>query len=483
MKKSNVLRRAGAVAGVVALSCGVFVGGVAAAPADSETVVEDSVSVDDVVDEGAAAGSDDEVMKPAALEDEVEKPPAPMVGAQTVAPGGLITGSARGVDSVEVSSEFGVVVLPVDGAGKFSFGAPSDSGEYEYSAVAIVDGVRSVETDFTVRVVVSDDDNSDDDGDVSERSIDVSPEKLFSDEFVKRNAVLVSVGGFAEDDVVRLRVAGRGAVAGLELNDRADSNGEVVFPIYGNSPSQHSAYVGEYSVSVSGAGDADGVDPLVGSFSVVARDSDDGGSDNEVVKPAAPVIEDQTVAPGGDVVGSAVGAEKVEVVNEGETSSNSQKMHVDEDGEFSFGAPSDPGEYEYSAVAIADGVRSDSTDFTVRVVVSDDDNTDESDNGTDDNEDSETVVGSGSDDDDVLVDEDTDSEKPVVPKESSEKVVEDDGVKRGGSDDDDSVRRAGAEDRESLPYTGVEMTALAAGVALLVVGGAAVFFSRRKLQQ
>jgi hypothetical protein len=60
----------------------------------------------------------------------------------------------------------------------------------------------------------------------------------------------------------------------------------------------------------------------------------------------------------------------------------------------------------------------------------------------------------------------------------------DDGDSDGGSDDngsgDDGSDRNGSDDGGQLPRTGAELGALAAGAALLAVGGAAVVISRRR---
>lgn len=115
-----------------------------------------------------------------------EAPDSPVIETKTVGKGGVITGqavpgaqvrigwkalpadsNAKSVASATSANQddvapAGEVTVTADSAGKFSLKAPSEEGTFEYTAVAIVDGIESKPGQFTI--VVQDDADEGDSG-------------------------------------------------------------------------------------------------------------------------------------------------------------------------------------------------------------------------------------------------------------------------------------------------------------------------------
>ncbi|MCD1284546.1 LPXTG cell wall anchor domain-containing protein [Brevibacterium sp. GP-SGM9] len=257
--------------------------------------------------------------------------------------------------------------------------------------------------------------------------------------------------------------------------------------------------------------------------------------------PDAPEAKDQTIEPKGDVKGKAAAGAEVKVewhAAKGAQAAKdgSETVKADKDGNFTLEGPEAEGDYDYSATAVVDGQESDSTDFTVTVkedetetpapvereinvdpkeiaasdFVKEDKGVTVSVKGFEEGEKVTLKVASGpenvkgitldetaneegvaafsiygtSDSDpsvylgkyDVQVTgaNDTDDEKALA---GSFNVVEDEDGNGGGNGGDDDGNGDGGSD---LPRTGAELTGLAAGAGLLVVGGTAVFLTLRR---
>ncbi|KZE09963.1 MULTISPECIES: S1 family peptidase [Brevibacterium] len=230
---------------------------------------------------------------------------------------------------------------------------------------------------------------------------------------------------------------------------------------------------------------------------------------------------------------SKAGANGTQAASEG-----SKTVKADADGNFALEGPEAPGKYDYSAVAVVDGQQSEATTFTVTVeeektetpapverditvdpkeiaasdfvkkdkavtisvkgfdegekvslkLVSGPENVkgielDETANA--DGEARFSIYGTSASDPSVYVGKydvsvtganDTEDESALS---GSFKVVADDQGNGGGSDDG----KDGGDGGSDLPRTGAELTGLAAGAGLLLVGGAAVVLTMRRVKK
>ncbi|GAB3045928.1 hypothetical protein [Sediminivirga luteola] len=113
----------------------------------------------------------------------------------------------------------------------------------------------------------------------AERALAIDPETVSIADFVdQEKGVTITATGFAEGEVVTLEVvAGPENVTGIELTEVADETGTVVYRVYGANAAQPEVYIGQYDVEVTGAEDeANGAEPLTGSFTVASATSDPG---------------------------------------------------------------------------------------------------------------------------------------------------------------------------------------------------------------
>ncbi|SMX86268.1 LPXTG cell wall anchor domain-containing protein [Brevibacterium aurantiacum] len=290
----------------------------------------------DAKDADADAGADAKDANADA--DGSDTPEAPKVGDQTVEEGGQITGKTEANAKVKLdwkpasgthkTAPEGSVTVTADAEGNFTTEAPSEAGEYAYTATATTDAGTSKATSFTVTVEAAADEaeadtdgataaadagaeadaaadgaeadagaaadaknaesNADSDGSKdgeapAERKISIEPKEIAASDFVKKDkGVQIKVQGFEEGENVSLEVvAGPENVEGITLDETANENGVAAFSIYGTNASDPSAYLGKYDVQVTGANDTDDEKALSGSFTVVAdEDGNGGGSDD-----------------------------------------------------------------------------------------------------------------------------------------------------------------------------------------------------------
>ncbi|AOP53337.1 Putative peptidoglycan bound protein (LPXTG motif) [Brevibacterium aurantiacum] len=290
----------------------------------------------DAKDADADAGADAKDANADA--DGSDTPEAPKVGDQTVEEGGQITGKTEANAKVKLdwkpasgthkTAPEGSVTVTADAEGNFTTEAPSEAGEYAYTATATTDAGTSKATSFTVTVEAAADEaeadtdgataaadagaeadaaadgaeadagaaadaknaesNADSDGSKdgeapAERKISIEPKEIAASDFVKKDkGVQITVEGFEEGENVSLEVvAGPENVEGITLDETANENGVAAFSIYGTNASDPSAYLGKYDVQVTGANDTDDEKALSGSFTVVAdEDGNGGGSDD-----------------------------------------------------------------------------------------------------------------------------------------------------------------------------------------------------------
>ncbi|SDS84140.1 LPXTG-motif cell wall anchor domain-containing protein [Brevibacterium siliguriense] len=235
----------------------------------------------------AADGKDDEADSDA---DGDEKPEAPKVGDQSVAAGGKITGKAApnaevkltwktagaNAGSAQAAPAEGTVTVKTDADGNFSAEAPAEAGDYNYTAVATVNGQTSDATQFVVTVEAEEA--------PAERKLTIEPKEIAASDFVKEDkGVQITAEGFDEGEKVSLEVvAGPENVEGITLEETANADGVVGFSIYGTSASNPEAYLGKYDLEVTGANDTEDEEALTGSFQVVAdEDGNGGGNDGD----------------------------------------------------------------------------------------------------------------------------------------------------------------------------------------------------------
>lgn len=318
----------------------------AAADADAKDAEADAGADGKEADADAGAEGDEAN----ADADGSDAPEAPKVTDQKVDEGGQITGKTEANAKVKLDwkpasgtqktvkahvAPEGSVTVTADAEGSFTTEAPSEAGEYAYTATATTDAGTSDPTEFTVTVeeaadeadaaAAADGDNADADsaaeGDdanadsaadgaeadagaaadaknaesnadsdgskdgeaPAERKISIEPKEIAASDFVKKDkGVQIKVQGFEEGEDVSLEVvAGPENVEGITLDETANEDGVAAFSIYGTNASDPSAYLGKYDVQVTGANDTDAEKALSGSFSVVAdEDGNGGGSDD-----------------------------------------------------------------------------------------------------------------------------------------------------------------------------------------------------------
>jgi LPXTG-motif cell wall-anchored protein len=404
--------------------------------------------------------------------DEPEAPAAPKVEDQTIEPEGAITGKAAAGADVKVTwtgAEDGEATAKADDSGNFTLEGPSAEGEYDAKAVATVDGESSDAAAFTVTVEASDDAGAD--GDEANADADAD----------------------AKDD---------------EANADADADAKDA----------------EADAAADGKDDE--------------ADSDADGDE----KPEAPKVGDQTVVEGGQITGQAAPNVEVELTwKSAEANAGSAQavpgngnttVKTDDDGKFTAEAPAEAGDYNYTAVVHANGQESAPAEFTVTVeaeeapaernltvdpeeiaasdFVQEDKGVQITAEGFDEGEKVTLEVVAGPENvEGITLDEvanedgvvgfsiygtnasdpsaylgqydlevtganDTEDEDALT---GSFSVVADEDGNGGGNDGDDDGNGDGGSD---LPRTGAELTGLAAGAGLLVVGGAAVVLTMRR---
>jgi LPXTG-motif cell wall-anchored protein len=287
--------------------------------------------------------------------------------------------------------------------------------------------------------------------------------------------------------------------------------------------------------------DADGEDADASSAADGKDDEADSDADGDE-KPEAPKVGDQTVVEGGQITGQAAPNVEVELTwKSAEANAGSAQavpgngnttVKTDDDGKFTAEAPAEAGDYNYTAVVHANGQESAPAEFTVTVeaeeapaernltvdpeeiaasdFVQEDKGVQITAEGFDEGEKVTLEVVAGPENvEGITLDEvanedgvvgfsiygtnasdpsaylgqydlevtganDTEDEDALT---GSFSVVADEDGNGGGNDGDDDGNGDGGSD---LPRTGAELTGLAAGAGLLVVGGAAVVLTMRR---
>ncbi|WP_432791475.1 trypsin-like serine protease [Brevibacterium sp. K11IcPPYGO002] len=411
--------------------------------------------------------------------EEPEAPAAPTVEDQTIEPKGAITGKAAAGADVKVTwtgAAEGEATAKADDSGNFTLEGPEAEGDYDAKAVATVDGQTSEAATFTVTVKASDDSDGGADADGADSNAGADADGKDAD-----------ASASADGDDADTSAAADGK------DDEADSDAD---------------------------GDEKPEAPKVGDQTVV-----EGG---KITGKAAPNAEvNLTWKAAGDAQAGSSQAQAA-------PAEGSVTVKTDADGNFSTEAPAEPGEYAYSATVTANGQTSEATNFTVTVqaaeaerkltvepkeiaasdFVKEDKGVQITGEGFDEGEkvtlevvggpenvegitleetaDADGVVGFsiygtsasnpeaylGKYDVQVTGANDTEDEEALT---SSFQVVADEDGNGGGDDGDDNGNDDGNGDGGSdLPRTGAELTGLAAGAGLLLVGGAAVVLTMRR---
>ncbi|MGO3893418.1 trypsin-like serine protease [Brevibacterium aurantiacum] len=221
-----------------------------------------------------------------------EAPAAPEVKDQTIEPNDDVKGKAEAGAEVEVKWEAAKdsqgaktqadnedsETVKADEDGNFAVEGPKVAGDYNYTAVATVDGQESKPAEFQVTV----EEEKTEAPAPAEREINVDPKEIVASDFVKEDkGVTVTVKGFDEGEKVTLKVAsGPENVEGITLDETANENGAAAFSIYGTSEADPSVYLGKYDVTVTGANDTEEEEALAGSFNVVEDEEGNGGGND-----------------------------------------------------------------------------------------------------------------------------------------------------------------------------------------------------------
>ncbi|AMT93663.1 hypothetical protein A2T55_07645 [Brevibacterium linens] len=431
--------------------------------------------------------------------EEPEAPAAPTVEDQTIEPKGAITGKAAAGADVKVTwtgAAEGEATAKADDSGNFTLEGPEAEGDYDAKAVATVDGQTSEAASFTVTVKASDDSDGGADADGADSNAEADADSTDAD---------ASAG--ADDKDADADADGKDADASTAADgDDADAS---------------AAADGKDDEADSDAdGDEKPEAPKVGDQTVV-----EGG---KITGKAAPNAEvNLTWKAAGDAQAGSAQAQAA-------PAEGSVTVKTDADGNFSTDAPAEAGEYAYSATVTANGQTSEATNFTVTVqaaeaerkltvepkeiaasdFVKEDKGVQITAEGFEEGEkvtlkvvdgpegvkdfqleqtaNADGVVGFsiygtsasnpeaylGKYDVQVTGANDTEDEEALT---GSFQVVADEDGKGGGDDGDDNGNDDGNGDGGSdLPRTGAELTGLAAGAGLLLVGGAAVVLTMRR---
>ncbi|WP_227492737.1 LPXTG cell wall anchor domain-containing protein [Brevibacterium sp. CFH 10365] len=419
--------------------------------------------------------------------EEPEAPAAPTVSDQTIEPKGEITGKAVAGADVKVTwtgAAGGEATAKADDSGNFTLEGPGTEGDYDAKAVATVDGQSSEAASFKVTVKAADDS----DGGSQADGADGSTEADGNDGGARAD------GNDGNDGTSKADGDDADASAAADgKDDEADSDAD---------------------------GDEKPEAPKVGDQTVV-----EGG---KITGKAAPNAEVKlTWKPAGANAGSAQAAPAEGTVT----------VETDADGNFSAEAPAEAGDYNYTAVVNANGQTSAATQFVVTVeaeeapversltvdpkeisasdFVKEDKGVQITAEGFEEGEQVSLEVVAGPDNVEGITLEETanadgvvgfsiygtsasspeaylgkydlevtganDTEDEEALTGSFEVVADEDG-NGGGDDGDDNGNDDGNGDGggSDLPRTGAELTGLAAGAGLLLVGGAAVVLTMRR---
>ncbi|WP_246490675.1 S1 family peptidase [Brevibacterium oceani] len=433
--------------------------------------------------------------------EEPEAPAAPSVEDQTIEPKGEITGKAAAGADVKVTwtgAAEGEVTAKADDSGNFTLEGPTAEGDYDAKAVATVEGQSSEAASFKVTVKAAD--GSDDKDGSSSAAADGND----SDENADKDGNSSAEGNDADED----------------SKDDADKNGGSAADGKDSDGSDNADGNDDKADS-----DADGNEkpeaPKVGDQTVV-----EGGKITGQAEPNAEVK--LTWAPADANAGSS------QAKAQAAPAKGSATVKTDADGKFTADAPAEAGDYNYTAVVHANGQDSAATEFVVTVeaeeapaerkLTVDPKEVTASDfvdkekgvqitgEGFDEGEKVSLKVASGPENVEGITLEETanadgvvgfsiygtsasnpeaylgkydvevtganDTEDESALTGSFEVVADEDGS--GGGDNGDGNDDGNGGGGSDLPRTGAELTGLAAGAGLLLVGGAAVVLTMRR---
>ncbi|KAB1949074.1 trypsin-like serine protease [Brevibacterium linens] len=432
--------------------------------------------------------------------EEPEAPAAPTVEDQTIEPKGAITGKAAAGADVKVTwtgAAEGEATAKADDSGNFTLEGPEAEGDYEAKAVATVDGHSSEAASFTVTVKASDDSDAGAAADGDDSNAEADADSTDADASAGADGKDADADADGKDADASTAADGDDADASAAADgkdDEADSDAD---------------------------GDEKPEAPKVGDQTVV-----EGGKITGKAAPNAEVT--LTWKPAGANAGSAQA--------QAAPAEGSVTVKTDADGNFSTEAPAEAGDYNYTAVVSVNGQNSEAAQFVVTVeaeeapaertltvepkeiaasdFVKEDKGVEITAEGFDEGEkvslevvagpenvegitleetaNADGVVGFsiygtsasnpeaylGKYDVEVTGANDTEEEEALT---GSFQVVADEDGNGGGDDGDDNGNDDGNGDGGSdLPRTGAELTGLAAGAGLLLVGGAAVVLTMRR---
>ncbi|HCG55837.1 MULTISPECIES: LPXTG cell wall anchor domain-containing protein [Brevibacterium] len=408
-----------------------------------------------------------------------EAPAAPAVVDQTIEPKGNVTGKTVANAEVKVSwtgAADGKATVKADADGKFSVEGPSAEGSYDAKAVATVDGQSSEAAAFKLTVKAADVPEVPEAPVVEDQKVDEGGQitgKTVANAKVELNWKPAT----DNQSAVKTQAAANGSVT-------------VTADAEGNFTAEAPAEAGTYDYTATATTEA-GTSKAT-SFTVVVEEADDAadaadGDEAEADDDSAANGEDANAKADADGNDSNAGAD---------ADAKDAESNADSDGSKDGEAPAERAiSISPKEVAASDFVKKDKgVAITVKgfdegenvslEVVAGPENVEGITLDETANEDGVaafSIYGTNASDPsaylgkyDVQVtgDNDTDDEKALA---GSFSVVADEDGNGGGSDDGD-----GGDGGSDLPRTGAELTGLAAGAGLLVVGGAAVVLTMRR---
>jgi len=263
---------------------------------------------------------------------------APKVTTTEVEQGARVSGTAPAGAEVTVTPVGGgqPITVTADDSGNWSFAAPQELGEHEYTAVARQGEYNvSEETSFAITVVEASDDDptpptpepepepepdpSDDPTPTptedptapapsdepteeapAERELSIDPSRVTVSDFVNEDeGVNITATGYAPGQTVELEVFPQNdSVNDFTLEGTADENGVVTFGVYGTNAANADVYLGTYEVRVAAASDDDAAN--AGSEAAPAAGAYAAGDADEPLTGSFEVVADEGAAPGED---------------------------------------------------------------------------------------------------------------------------------------------------------------------------------------
>ncbi|WP_453974724.1 trypsin-like serine protease [Brevibacterium pityocampae] len=277
---------------------------------------------------------------------------SPKVTTTEVEQGADVSGTAPAGAKVTVTPVGGgeSTTVTADGSGNWSFEAPQELGEQEYTAVARQGEYNvSEEITFAITVVEASDDEptpptpepdptddpaptpTDDPSDEptedpsatptedpttpaptdepteeapAERELTIDPRRVSVSDFVNEDeGVNITGTGYAPGQVIELEVFPQNdSVNDFTLEGTADENGVVTFGVYGTNAANADVYLGTYEVRVAAASDDDAAN--AGSEAAPAAGAYAAGDADEPLTGSFEVVADEGAAPGEDEDGS-----------------------------------------------------------------------------------------------------------------------------------------------------------------------------------